>query len=102
MDLKELIDKGSGLSITVSPKDLNSFGVTIAQETCREVETKLIAMGDLQCVTSKQVCELLQVDSSTLFRWKRDGYLTPIKVGCSPRYRMRDIQRLLEKKEDEK
>jgi len=102
MDLKDLIYNGAAVSVTISAKDLNAFARSVAEDTCREVETKLIAMGDLQCITSQQVCELLQIDPSTLWRWKRDGYLIPTTVGCSPRYRMRDIQQLLEGKGVEK
>lgn len=40
--------------------------------------------------------EILDVSSTTLWRWKKMGYLLPITVGTNDRYRMSDIRRIME------
>ena len=37
----------------------------------------------------------LSVDKSTLWRWQRQNYLTPIKVGGKKKYRLSDVERIL-------
>jgi len=41
------------------------------------------------------VAEMLDVDKSTLWRWAKIGYLVPINVGGKRRYRMSDVNRIL-------
>ncbi len=40
--------------------------------------------------------EILGKGSTTLWRWKKMGYLVPITVGAIDRYRMSDIRRIME------
>ncbi len=42
-------------------------------------------------LTIKQVAKRLGVDPSTLWRWERDGYLVPIRLGRKVLYNESDI-----------
>ena len=43
-----------------------------------------------------KVMEMLEeVASATLWRWQKCGYLVPLSVGGKKRYRLSDIQQLL-------
>jgi len=46
-------------------------------------------------VSPKETSQMFDVDLSTLYRWDKLGYLTKIKIGGKVRYRMSDIQKLL-------
>lgn len=46
-------------------------------------------------VHAKQTIALLGVDSSTLWRWAKSGYLVPVEYGGQRRYRVADVQRIL-------
>ncbi len=46
--------------------------------------------------TREEVCRLLSVDESTLWRWAKKDYLKPLKVGGLVRYKSTDIAKLLE------
>lgn len=46
-------------------------------------------------LTTDQTAERLQVNRSTLWRWNRDKYLCPVKVGRKSLYRMADVERIL-------
>ena len=41
------------------------------------------------------VSKMLDVDKSTLWRWRKQGYLVPIEVGGKRRYRMSDVKKIL-------
>ena len=45
----------------------------------------------------KEVCQLLGVNLTTLWRWHNEGYLTKVYIGNKPRYRQSDIDRILMK-----
>lgn len=42
-------------------------------------------------LTVKQVSNRLHVDPSTLWRWERDGYLKPIRIGRKVLYRESEV-----------
>ncbi|MDR1594287.1 MAG: helix-turn-helix domain-containing protein [Prevotellaceae bacterium] len=44
----------------------------------------------------ESAAKILDVDLSTLWRWKKSGYLVPIKIGGKTRYRTSDIEKLTE------
>ena len=47
-------------------------------------------------VSREKAMEILGKGSTTLWRWKKMGYLVPITVGAIDRYRMSDIRRIME------
>lgn len=46
-------------------------------------------------VTPEKVMELLNISRTTLWRWAREGYLVPVKVGRKTLYRQSDIDTIL-------
>jgi len=46
-------------------------------------------------LAERQVCAVLQVSRSTLWRWVRDGRLPRVRVGRMTRWRVRDVRGLL-------
>lgn len=49
-------------------------------------------------ITNQLACEMLGKDRATLWRWVREGYLKCVKVGRSVRFRLGDVQDILEGK----
>ena len=47
-------------------------------------------------ISRDKAMEILGKGSTTLWRWKKMGYLVPITVGANDRYRMSDIRRIME------
>lgn len=96
MNIKTLLDSGANISITITPADLKEFALTIIQES--------IKMGNEQktpesYLTQKETAEKLKVSENTLWRWKRTGYLMPIKIGNSVYYRASDIEKLYKQRD---
>lgn len=42
-----------------------------------------------------EACRQLRISRATLWRWQKNGYLLPIEIGGSIRYRQSDIDKLL-------
>lgn len=80
-NLAELAKEVPGLSINASFADLVEAFRVVAKEHKRELEDIVISEKEETYPSPKQVCEILGVDNSTLWRWKKKGYLIPIEIG---------------------
>ena len=65
-------------------------------KTRKELEQQITDANTETYPSVEQVAKILDVDKSTLWRWKKQGYLVPIIVGGKRRYRMSDIKKILE------
>jgi hypothetical protein len=96
MKINELIKEGA-LTLAVNANDLKEFAQDIVFQTKRELEEAIIKKQSERFVSTKTACELFDVDKTTLWRWGQKHYLIPIKVGGKKRYRMRDVEQILER-----
>lgn len=97
MFLKDLLQQGN-VTIAVTLSDLKQFAQELIQITKQELEQKITDANAESYPSPEEVAEMLGVDRSTLWRWNKRGYLCHIEVGGKRRYRMSDINRLLEKR----
>ena len=86
MDLKQLYEMGGDVHVTVRLEDLRQWH----RELTAAVPSPLVSpalpqTGELY--TRKQTIALLGVDSSTLWRWAKSGYLVPGEYGGQGRFR---------------
>lgn len=94
-NLKNLLQESGNITIAVSLSDLKQFAVDIIESTKRDLEEVVISDKAETYPTPKQVCEILNVDASTLWRWNKRGYLCPANVGGKRRYKMTEVKALL-------
>ena len=94
-NLKDLLQESGNITIAVSLTDLKQFAVEIIESTKRELEDVVIADKAETYPSPKRVCEILDVDASTLWRWNKRGYLCPAEVGGKRRYKMSDVNAIL-------
>ena len=94
-NLKDLLQESGNITIAVSLIDLKQFAVDIIESTKRELEDVVIADKAETYPSPKRVCEILDVDASTLWRWNKRGYLCPAEVGGKRRYKMSDVNAIL-------
>ena len=94
MDLKQLSELGGEVNVTVRLEDLRQWHKELtAVASPPSVMPVPQHAGELY--TRKQTIALLGVDSSTLRRWAKSGYLVPVEYGGQRRYRVADVQRIL-------
>lgn len=102
LNLNQILESGSNVSITLNAKDLQEAINYTISSTRKEFE-KLITDNskDDAYLSRKQVSEMLNVNLSTLNRWRKNGYLKPVEIGGKRRYHKSVIKDMLkhEKKE---
>lgn len=91
MNLKNFIKCGASVTVAVTPTDLKEFALYLIDEA------KKMAKGEERpetYLTANEVSERLNVSKNTLWRWRKENYLVPSKVGNRSYYRLSDIERL--------
>lgn len=94
MDLKQLYEMGGDVHVTVRLEDLRQWH----RELTAIAPSPLVSPAlpqTCELYTRKQTIALLGVDSSTLWRWAKSGYLVPVEYGGQHRYRVADVQQIL-------
>lgn len=101
MNIKEIIASGaSNVALSISPTDLQEFGREIYKQGRADAaeEARLAAESKPEAdplLTIDEVAERLRVTRSTIFRWRKAGYLTPTAfAGTLPRFATSTINKL--------
>ena len=93
MNIQKMIESGSNALFVVSGGDLQEFALALISETQKLKESE---MKDEKFLSVDEVAEELKVTKPTLWRWDKNGYLQPVKVGRKCLYRLSDINSLRE------
>lgn len=91
MLINELITDNR-ISVTMTASDLEAFAQAVAEKTVASINN--LNTEPVKWLTPSQVCERLDIDRSTLWRWGKEGYLEGVKFGCRIRYRESDVIRV--------
>ena len=97
MSFEEIIKSGANVSITITSNDLLNFANHLIRSTKEELEAIILAKQNEIYVTPDDASLQLHVDRSTLWRWSKNGYLSPIEVGGKRLYKQSDIDKILQK-----
>lgn len=93
MNIKDLLESGTAVTVAVTPADLQEFALYIMgkaeADKAQQQENKIF-------LTPGETCDALGVKRTTLWRWERSGYLVPVRLGRFPRYRRTDVENLKE------
>ena len=91
MNISEISKLGANnIQVVVSLADLNEF----FEEKISEAVASRGQEKEEKYLSVDEVCEALKVSSNTLWRWNKNGYLKPNKVGRKSVYLLSDIDRL--------
>ena len=94
--LLQLAKECPGLQVSITLGELVEAGRMLVAETKRELEQDIADSKAESYVSRVQAMQILGKGSTTLWRWKKLGYLVPVTVGAIDRYRMSDIRRIME------
>ena len=83
------------LNITIKAGDLIDAINYCINKTRKELEQQITDSNAETHPSPKKVCEILDVDLSTLWRWNKKGYLSHIEIGGKRRYKMSDVNEIL-------
>lgn len=82
----------------INGADLVEFAKELISSTKKELEQDIITQKEERYLSPQQVSEMLSVDTVSLWRWHKRGYLTHSKVGGKNRYKLSDVKRIMEGK----
>ena len=101
VNIIELATQCPDITISIKASDLLAAGRTLKDEILEELranqEDRPSAASE-QLLSREETMEKFRISSATIWRWKKCGYLVPVKVGSMDRYRLSDINNLLAKK----
>ncbi len=92
MNITDLLSAGANVAITITPIDLKEFAMYLIEETLSaknqdsEPETYL---------SPDEVAQMIGVSKNTLWRWDKESYLSPVRIGRKTRYKLSDVNALL-------
>ena len=95
-DLIQLAKECSGLTVSIKLTDLVEANKELIEEIKRNLQQTLEDAKSEEYLSREKVIEWLEVSATTLWRWEKCGYLIPISVGNKKKYRMSDIQKILQ------
>lgn len=90
-----IVDGTPGLSIQVAAADLRAIVAGMVQGEQAKITKALEAHREKPTMSRAEVARALGVTTATLWRWAKDGYLTPVKIGSKVLYRASDIEQML-------
>ena len=101
VNIIELATQCPDITISIKASDLLTAGRTLKDEILEELranqEDQPVPAAE-QLLSREETMEKFKISSATIWRWKKCGYLVPVKVGSMDRYRLSDINALLAKK----
>lgn len=95
-DLIQLAKECPGLTVSIKLTDLVEANKELIEETKRNLQQTLEDAKSEEYLSREKVIEWLEVSATTLWRWEKCEYLIPIAVGNKKKYRMSDIQKILQ------
>jgi len=96
--LVELASSCPGLMVTVKCSDLIEAFRLVVDETKLQREQVSSDQTTETYLTEEDVKQLLGVSHSTLWRWQKLEYLSPVKIGRKNRYKKSEIEALINQK----
>lgn len=97
MNIQELAQCAPAINITITASDLKDFATQLIAETKAEMEQSINDSKAEAYLSGEKVMEMLEISKTTLWRWKQRGYLVPVRVGGNDRYKLSDINHILQK-----
>lgn len=96
MYLHKIIEEAPQINLTITAADLRDFAAQLISETKEQLEQEIAETKGESYLSSEKVMERLEISKTTLWRWKQRGYLVPVRVGGNDRYKLSDIQKIVE------
>ena len=88
MNYRDLLSSGANVSVTLKLEDLRE----IFKEMVSSIKPKATDQTSEEFLSRKEVLNILQIDSSTLWSWEKTGYIKSYPFGGRKRYKLVDVE----------
>jgi len=85
--------------LLINEHDLENTLDRITEKAIERVKNELDTQHNEVYLSPKKVAEMLDIHVTTLYRWEKQNYLIPIRIGTKVRYRKSDIDKLLDQEQ---
>jgi excisionase family DNA binding protein len=85
--------------LLINEHDLENTLDRITEKVIERVKNELDTQHNEVYLSPKKVAEMLDIHVTTLYRWEKQNYLIPIRIGTKVRYRKSDIDKLLDQEQ---
>lgn len=85
-----------GMVVSIKVGDLIEANTLLVENARAQLEQKIADASAETYLSKEKVCEMLDVSTTTLWRWEKAGYLVPVAFGGQKRYKKSDVQRIIE------
>lgn len=86
-----LMSGNANVQLSLTGKDLQEFGENLIRKAVEQFAPK----KEEEYLKIAEVATMLRVDRSTLYRWDKESYLKPVRVGGKPRYKLSDVEAIM-------
>lgn len=93
MNIAEMIKEYPNIQLSVGAAELKEFARDIIGEFITESQPQ---KEEDVLFTPEQAAAKIQTTKVTLWRWAKQGYLSPIRIGGKTFYKESDIKKLME------
>ncbi|MBQ2171632.1 MAG: helix-turn-helix domain-containing protein [Bacteroidales bacterium] len=93
--LLKILQDAPNISVNVRGADLISFGRDLIAQAQQQKENEKTAEPQDTLLDYKAALELFGVSGQTLWRWRKAGYIHPVRVGGKLKYRRADCIEIL-------
>lgn len=98
MKLTEILKSENNIQLVISSLDLKEFAMYLIEQAKSNHNTEVSKTDTKErYMLTKEVVNRLKVTKTTLWRWKNEKYLIPVKVGSQNLYKQSDVERILNK-----
>ena len=92
---KKVIENVGGSFLMVSEEQLKKMVTSAIVEAKEQAEEERKQASEVAAISRNEAAEKLCVSVHTLWRWARDGYLVPKKVGRRVLYLRSDVEQII-------
>ena len=96
--INEIFESNSNIQLVIGANDLKDLAQQIIAQVRDEFVSEEERKNQNTYLTNEAACEMLGKSRGTLWRWEKAGYLTPVKVGKTLKYRLSDVLKIKEGK----
>lgn len=96
--IDNIFETDTDVQIVIKASHLKELASQLIEKVRDEFTTEEERANQNTYLTTEAVCKMLGKTRSTLWRWEKAGYLVPVKVGKTLKYRLSDVLKIKEGK----
>lgn len=96
--LEDALNISSNIQLVIGANELRELARILIEKVRDEFTTEEERQNHNTFLTTEAACKMLGKTRGTLWRWEKAGYLTPVKIGKTFKYRLSDVLKIKEGK----